>query len=46
MNIRDWFPKDIKSVVRVLVVLILLKVVLGFVSAKLPASVQPYVPTL
>ena len=46
MNVREFLPKDIKSVVRVLVILIVLKVVLGFAVPKLPESVGTYMPKL
>jgi hypothetical protein len=46
MNVREFLPKDIKSVVRVLVILILLKLVINATLARLPGSVQGYVPDL
>ena len=46
MNMRAFLPKDIMSVVRVLVILVILKALQRFVGPKLPASVAPYYPTL
>jgi hypothetical protein len=46
MRVSEFLPKDYKSVVRVLVILVVLKILQGFVGSKLPASVQPYYPTL
>jgi hypothetical protein len=46
MRVREFLPKDYKSVVRVLLILVVLKVIQGFVGSKLPASVQPYYPSL
>jgi hypothetical protein len=46
MNVREFLPKDVKSIVRVLVILILLKVVINAVVGKLPATVGNYMPNL
>jgi hypothetical protein len=46
MSVREWLPSDAKTVVRILVALVILKLVLGFVATKLPASVYPFVPNL
>lgn len=46
MSIREFLPKDIKSVVRVLVILIVLKVILNAVSNSVPVAMQPYMPNL
>ena len=40
---RSFIP-SLRGVVKILIVLCLLKVVLSFVSPRLPISVQPYVP--
>jgi hypothetical protein len=44
MKVRELLPTSWKSVVHVLVALVIIKVVMGFVEPKLPASIQPYTP--
>lgn len=46
MKLRDFLPTDYKQVVRILVALIIIKLIVKASYAKLPPSVQPYVPTL
>jgi Tfp pilus assembly protein PilO len=44
MKLREFLPSDWKQLVRILVALIIIKVIVKATYAKLPPSVQPYIP--
>lgn len=46
MKVQDYLPQDLKTVVRLFVALVLLKVVINAVSSKIPSSVANYMPNL
>jgi len=46
MNIRDFLPKDFKTVVRLLIGLVILRVVINATVGYLPPSVQKFAPNL
>ena len=46
MKLREFLPTDWKQIVRILVALIIIKMIVKFTYAKLPGSIQPYIPTM
>jgi len=46
MKLREFLPTDWKQIVRILVALIIIKALVKFTYAKLPAMIQPHIPTL
>ena len=46
MSIREFLPKDWKSLVRLVIALAIIKVAINAVYSRLPATVQNYMPNL